>query len=430
MKRTGIFVFWTLSASTFLLAAAGPDMDGRQTTGSTTQTEVQSVNPQAISLTPGGRAATATMTGTGLGNILDVQVIQAGKPAEGFEITLKPRSGTTRAFDIKAANKVALGEYQLRIILRAQKRDLPAGMASVVVKAGAPSMRIAQKARATAAAPPTQASSQSAKVVPSALPPKDTRVIRSSAFNSIAMGVFEGAYFDAMSCGGRDSERKTTVNVPNAYFKQEPLDRMEYKFTDGEEERSLQRRGDDRWYRLEIRACVDGWRLAPGSASIEGGRFKIPFSFTGIKAINTRAIDEERRRVNESWDWSAQKADSAIQDFRFSGGLNIFLTPVIENGELSFRLDDARWEFYGPLTGWIGPGHFALPEVEEPKIIHYKDRMLEVIRQRIVAIFGAQAVRAKLSAALNQSVKTGDFADRTIIGVSGKGEAIEVTFQK
>lgn len=71
-----------------------------------------------------------------------------------------------------------------------------------------------------------------------------------------------------------------------------------------------------------------------------------------------------------------------------------------------------------------------MPEVEEPKIIHYKDRMLEVIRQRVMAMFNDPAVRARLSAALTQSVKSGDFATRTIIGVSGKGEAIEVTFQK
>lgn len=56
--------------------------------------------------------------------------------------------------------------------------------------------------------------------------------------------------------------------------------------------------------------------------------------------------------------------------------------------------------------------------------------MLEVIRQRVMAMFNDPAVRARLSAALTQSVKSGDFATRTIIGVSGKGEAIEVTFQK
>lgn len=45
-------------------------------------------------------------------------------------------------------------------------------------------------------------------------------------------------------------------------------------------------------------------------------------------------------------------------------------------------------------------------------------------------MFGDKAMREKLPAALTQSGKTGDFAGRTIIGVSGKGEAIEVTFQK
>jgi hypothetical protein len=373
---------------------------------------------------------TVTMTGTGLGNIIDVQAVQQSKMVEGFVVTIAPTSGATRAFDIKATGAVSPGDYQLRLILKAQKRDIPWSLAKIIVGAIETRKKTAQ--RATTAAPPAaaQTTAYPAPAAAAALRSKDSRIIRSSAFNSIAMDVFQGAYFDAMSCGGRDSERKTTVNVPNAYFKQEALDRMEYQFTDGEEKKSLQRRGDDLWYRLEIRACVDGWRLAPGSASIEGGRFKVPFSFTEIKAIKTRALDEERRRVNESWDWSAQKADSAIQDFRFSGGLNIYLAPVIENGGLSYRLDDARWEFYGPLTGWIGPGHFALPEVEEPKIVHYKDRMLETIRQRIMAVFYDASVRAKLASALTQSVKTGDFAGRTIASVLGKGDVVEVTFQK
>jgi hypothetical protein len=75
-------------------------------------------------------------------------------------------------------------------------------------------------------------------------------------------------------------------------------------------------------------------------------------------------------------------------------------------------------------------GHFALPEVEEPKIVHYKDRMLETVRQRIMAVFYDASVRAKLASALTQSVKTGDFAGRTIAAVLGKGDVVEVTFQK
>jgi hypothetical protein len=431
MKIARFFVLSVIFASALILAGIAPDMKASQTTGSTSETLIQSVSPQTISLTPGGPAVTVTMTGQALGNILAVQVIQQGKLAEGFIITLKPTSATTRAVEIKAAATAVPGDYQLRIILKAQKRDLPSSMAAIIVKAGATSKRSAQKAQSPAASPSAQTASAAAAASPSALLPKDKRVIRSSGFNSIASSVFNGAYFDAMSCGGKDSERKTTANVPNAYFKQEPLDRMEYKFTDGEKERSKGKRRYT-YRRVEIRACVDGWRLSLKGASIEGGKFRVLLSFPQIQAIKTRVMEEDTEWVaySKCWDWSDQFADEYIQDFRFSGGLDIYLTPVVENGNLTCHVADLRWAFYEPLTGWIGPGHFALPEVEEPKIIHYKDKMLEVIRQRVTAMFSDQAVRAKLSAALTQSVKSGDFAARTIIGVSGKGEEIEVTFQK
>jgi hypothetical protein len=416
-----------------VLAAGGPDKIPPQSLPSTSQIQVQSVAPQTINLTAGGPAMTVTMTGTGLGNIMDVQVIQQSKMVEGFVVTLAPTSGATRAFDIKATGAVSPGDYQLRLILKAQKRDLPWSLAKIIVGAIETRKKTAQ--RATTAAPPAaaQTTAYPAPAAAAALRSKDSRIIRSSAFNSIAMNVFQGAYFDAMSCGGRDSERKTTVSVPNAYFKQEPLDRLVYEFTDKEKERSVFDLPRFNLRRAEIRACVDGWRMTLNGASVREGKLCLTFQFSKISAIKTRAM-EQNYGVDFMWhnrgDWSDKTADENIQDFRFSGGLEILLAPAVENGNISYQLEAARWAFYEPLTGWVGPGIFRLPEVEEPKIIHYKDRMLETIRQRIMAVFNDAAVRAKLASALTQNVKTGDFAGRTIIGVSGKGEAIEVTFQK
>jgi hypothetical protein len=431
MKREKSIGLWLLIASTLILAGEEPDRNGPQTADSTSQTLVQSVAPQTISLTPGGPGVTATMTGTGLGNIISVQVIQQGRTAEGFDITLAPSSASTRAFDIKAAGTAEPGEYQLRIILKAQKRDLPSSMASVIVKARDTRIRSVRKEKATAAGPPPKATSKPGQAAQSLLIPKDTRVIRSTGFHSIASSVFNGAYFNARSCGGRDSERKTTANVPNAYFKQESLDRMEYKFTDGEKDKSEGRRRY-RIRRVEIRACVDSWNLEFHGASVEGGKLRVLFEFPKIQAIKTRAMqqDAEWGFFGDSWDWSDQDADNDIKDFRFSGGLEILLTPVVENGGLSYQLADMRWAFYEPLTGWVGPGHFCLPEVEEPKIIYYKDRVLEAIRQRVMAMFSDASVRARLSDALTQSVKSGDFAGRAIASVSGKDDIIEIIFQK
>lgn len=326
-----------LAVMPFAFAAGGPDKALPQSPRSTSQTQVQSVAPQTINLTAGGPAMTVTMTGTGLGNITAIQVIQPGMLAEGFEITLAPSSATARAFDIKATSKAAVGEYQLRIIMRSQKRDLPSNMAKVVVKAGTVSQTSAQRAQAAAPAASAQAASQSAQASRSALPQKDTRVIRSSSFNSIVMNVFNGAYFDASSCGGRDSERKTTANVPNAYFKQEPLDRLVYEFTDREKERSVDHKPGFNIRRVEIRACVDGWRITLNSASVREGKLWLIFQFSRISALKTRAM-EQNYAVDFMWhnrgDWSDKTPDENIQDFRFSGGLDIYLTPVVENGGL------------------------------------------------------------------------------------------------
>jgi hypothetical protein len=429
MKTMRFFVLWFLLVSSLGFAALPPAVNGSQTAGSTSQTLIQSVTPQTINLTPGGPGVAVTMTGTGLGNITAIQVIQPGKLAEGFEVTLAPSSATARAFDIKATSAAAVGEYQIRIIMRAQKRDLPSNTAKVVVKAGTASKSTAQKAQAAAPAASAQAAAQPAQAPRSALPPKDTRVIRSSSFNSIVMNVFNGAYFDAMSCGGRDSERKTTANVPNAYFKQESLDRLVYKYTDAEVERS--KRGPFR--ETELRACVDDWKLTLHDGSIEAGRFKLVLNFAKIQAIKTRGMEQHIDIIwSDMWDWADKEADEYFPNYRFSGGVEILLVPTVDMGGLSYRLAEARWEFYGPLTGWVPSAWESSfwKEVIEPKITHYKDRMLEVIRQRVMAMFNDPAVRARFSAALTQSVKSGDFATRTIVGVSGKGEAIEVTFQK
>jgi hypothetical protein len=348
---------------------------------------------------------------------------------EGFVVTLAPTSGATRAFDIKAAGAVSPGDYQLRLILRAQKRDLPWSLAKISVGAIEPRKKAAQ--RATTAAPPAaaQTTAYPAPAAAAALRSKDSRIIRSSAFNSIAMNVFQGAYFDAMSCGGRDSERKTTANVPNAYFKQEPLERLVYKYTDAEVERS--KRGPFR--ETELRACVDNWKLTLHDGSIEAGRLKLVLNFAKIQAISTRGMEQHINLVwSDRWDWADEEADEHFPNYRFSGGVEILLIPTVEMGGLSYRLAEARWEFYGPLTGWVPSAweHSFWKEVIEPKITHYKDRMLEVVRQRIVAMFDDPSVRAKLSAALTQSVKSGDFAGRTIASVLGKGDVVEVTFQK
>jgi hypothetical protein len=428
MKASMCVVMCVLLASAFLLAGSEPTENRIQSAQVSSQTSVQAITPRTIALTAGGATVTATMTGTGLGNISAVQVVLQGRPAPGFEVKLAPPSSSARSFDIKALSSAEPGNYQVRIVIRAQSLVLPTGVAAVVVKAGAARPTSTRKEASTAVPPQPKVAPKKPPLPKSAAILSDSRAIRSADFSAVASSVLKDAYLNASACGGRDSERKTTANVPNAYFKQEPLDRLVYKFTDGEIEKTT--RGPFR--STEIRACVDSWRLVLYGASIEDGRFKVDFKFPEIQAIKTRRMEQHLDLWwTDRWDWADEKADTNIPDYRLSGGLVIFLNPSIDNGSLSCRVADTRWEFHEPLCGWIGPQGFIPPQdFLATKIIYYKDRVLEIIRQRVQGMFADDRVRSRLAEALTLYVKSGNFAGRTIAGVSGSGDKIEVTFQK
>ena len=431
----GLFVFLSVSfAASMMLYSGDMNLQVQQKVLQQRKTlmvlkpSVTSVTPQKAVLTQGGDTVIVEANGANLGVINSAQVLRAGNAVTEIEVTLDKSLPGTLKVSLKATPTAPIAnDYQLAVFDAGNKKLLDVPTTVLAIEVVAPVQKAAVAQQATTAGPPSkQAASKQSQASTSALRSSDSRTIRSGDFNSVASGVFKDAYFHASSCGGRDSERKTTASVPNAYFKQEPLDRMEYKFTDGEKDRSNDTYRVNDW-RVAIRACVDSWKLIFYDASIEGERFKILFRFSEIQAIKTRAMEEAGRI--DRWDWSEQDADNAIQDFRFSGGLDIFLTPVVQNGSLSYSLADARWTFYEPLTGWIGPGYFRLPNVEEPKISYYKDTVLEVIRQRAMTMLSDASVRARLSEALTQRVKSGEFAGRTITEVSGTGDRISVTFK-
>lgn len=409
-----------------------------------TQVTIQSVEPNPVVLIAGGHEVQATVSGSNLGQVTAVQAMDGGKPAGDFECKLGPASASTRVVNLKAKAEAKPGRYVLRIVTRSQRIDIPERTASIEVKAGSAVAATTVTNKQTAQVSPSAGQSASRPKTTSrpALPEPTSRTLSSADLNSVAAQVFKGAYLRANACGGQDSERKTTINVPNAYFKQEPLSRMSYELTDGEKDRCHL---GDYYRRSKIRACVDQCDTASWAGSVEKGKFKVVITFSNILVIKTRSIDEDRGAgLGVVWkdspgDWSDPKADENIPDYRLSGSLEVFLAPQAEGGALAYSAVDVRWSFYQPLTGWIRlPGGTHLPdqvnrfichEVEQPKILAYKDSVLETVRQRVLAVFSDGQVRVRLSDVLTRHVLSGRYADRTIAGVSGKGDKIEVAFQ-
>jgi hypothetical protein len=362
-------------------------------------------------------------------------VIEQGKLIIDFEMSFGAVSAATRTVNLKAKVGAKLGTYQLRIIAGAQSIDIPTNVVTLEVRASPyPATAVKQEA-VTTSQRLRQESAIPKTVTTPPLVKRQTLRLSSAGFNSIVSNVFKGAYFNGNACGGHDSERKTTVNVPNTFFKQEPLTRLQYGLTDGEKDRC--KRGNY-YRRAKIRACIDQWSTAPWAGSIENGKLKISLSFTNLSilVIKTRAIDEDLDKgLGISWvdspgDWADLRADENIQDYRLSGYLEVFLAPYGDSNGLSYSGVDVHWSFYEPLTGWVGPGRFICKELEEPKITDYKNSCIEIMRQRILALFSDNQIRARLTGALTQFAKSDSFANRIIAGVSGTGDKIEVVFKE
>jgi hypothetical protein len=403
------------------------------------QVTIQSVKPNPVMLEAGGLVVTVTISGTNLDQITAIRVVEQGKLTTPFEAKLGPASAASRTVELKAKAEAAAGRYRLRIITPSQRIDIPEAVVSLEVRMGSAGPVTGRQKALPAPAQPT--TGPAAKASRSSAPPKPpTRRLSTANVGPLISEIFSGARLAAEACGGRDSERKTTVNVPNAFFKQEPLPRLDYELTEGEKNRC--ERG--RYRRSKIRACVDDWNTKAWTGAVEAGKFKIALSFTSILVIRIRAIDEDLDAgLGVSWkdspgDWSDPKADENMNDYRLSGTLDVFLTPALDSGVVTYSGIDVRWNFYEPLTGWVPypgtsgrntPHHTICREIEEPKYLNYKDSVLETIRQRIVALFSDGQVRARLSEALTQFVKSGDFADREIAEVTGKGESVSVQFR-
>ena len=396
---------------------------------------IQSAKPNPAILKAGGPAVAVTISGTSLGLITAIQVVTKGEVSTSFDVGMGSGSGSSRSFNLKAKANAPAGRYQLRIIASAQRVDLPESVASVEVHVGS-AVRTASRQKA-----PPATSSPAAKVgarAGAAVNPKPpARRLYSSDFRSVVSGVFSGAYLRAESCGGKDVNRKTTINVPNSYFREEPLARLDYALTEQEKKDSQAALktpdGYDDWRSSKIRACVDDLRSRPWNGSVGNGKFKVTLTPQSLMIIKTRSIKEAKGLLGIGWndhpnDWSDPQADENCPDYRISGEIVVLLTPVTDSVNLSYGDVDVRWSFYSTLTGWANRYGVTDPLIAS-KILTYKDSVLEILRQRTLAMFSDGQVRARVSEALTRIVKSGEFADRAIAEVTGTDEKIVVTFK-
>jgi hypothetical protein len=257
----------------------------------------------------------------------------------------------------------------------------------------------------------------------------NSRVLTGKEFNSIVSRAFRGAKYSANTCGGDYEYRKTTISIPNLYFKEEPLRRLHYELTKRQKERTERTQTESSiipsgniWRVSKIRACVDNWESYGWQGGIANGMFKIRIQFKRFSRILTRAMEEEKIYLLGIWHdlhpWSSSYGDEMIPDYAYERlRLDILLTPQVDNnGRLSYSKVNVRWHYDRDL-GFVGAGRTWLSEIEK-KIIDYKNKNMQVIRQRISNEFVDNKTRNYLARALTQHVKSGSFSNRTITNVS------------
>lgn len=274
--------------------------------------------------------------------------------------------------------------------------------------------------------------------------------ITSFIFNSIVSDAFRDAYYRVNTCGGTDSERKTRIYIPTVQPFEERLDRLHYNLTEGENRHSewkLERKWatDIHYRRKMIRACVDSWESLAWEGSIEGGKFKIvikfhypPHTYPWV-AIKTRAIDESKETGMPFWQqvpdsWGAKSADDRIPDYQSNEKLEVFLTPKVEGGKLTYSRSEVvvKWNTYEfGFESEAGDRQWRLPALKT-KVEEYRENIRPIIIRRIKNAFLNNEVRNLLADALSNHIHMNlGVPVASIDSVSGSGSSIvvEVTFQ-
>lgn len=258
------------------------------------------------------------------------------------------------------------------------------------------------------------------------------RITSTSLRNAIGK-TFAGATVTANSCGGSWSERKTTINIPEApFYKVEAgPNRLHHDFTGGERERSqwTTHRGPVRRY--SIRVCIDNWQLKEKQGQVASGLLEVHLSF-GESTITTRAIDYWKsiyQTWHSRWNWNDERAVYVTPNFLTYPVLVATLKPSFSGGKITVAVDNVRWD--NRLNKYDIYGTSRVLPTEPNKVRDYKLSSLNVLLGRYRAIFDNPAVRTRLSNELTQALLANSYVNRItgIDSANSGGSVITVTYQ-
>ena len=274
---------------------------------------------------------------------------------------------------------------------------------------------------------------------------KNRVIISSSDFQALVSGLFKNAKFLVNSCGGSYGDRKSTIYVPPDYQSIEPLGRLDSVLPLTVQQQTMREaisysKNPPVIRDYKIRACMDNLSTYPWKGFVENKRFKIRLQFSSNLFVKTRILEQEK--TSGGWknrvEWKDKLTDSNVPDYFYVAPcLDVYLTPVVQDGILSYGNVEVNWYWYED-KGFVWPegalvsDPFAVPHghpMEKLMILQYKTDVMNALKQRIFNAFNHNAIRIHLKAALTDKVKSGDFSNRTIDYVSGSESSISVWFK-
>jgi len=410
---------------------------------------VSSVSPDEITLLSGGDPQTVTISGSRLGYATSAQVILDGNVFSKISATLSRTWPNPSEVTLRAQSDCPVGEnYQLKLTGKTSSSNWTVSLDHLRIKVSTPQAE-ALKLTKQAAKPAPQQRPRTKQLAPKYQALKDrpkSRTIETSDLEKIVSSVFRGASYSANACGGEYANRKTKIQIGYYYNKEEAISRLDKNLPadvkqDTTHEAITMSGGGDIIRDKRIRACVDNLTTHPWRGFVENGKFKVRMQFRSNIFIKTRIMMEKKTWTggwDESWKWNEDDADINIPDYLIIACcLDVYLTPVVQNGVLSYSTVDVKW-FWGEDRGFYWPegalvsDPFATPyghPYEKAEILKYKDQVMNYLKQRIKIAFENNGVRNGLQHGLTNYMRTGEFSNRTIKEVTGRGNRITVTYK-
>jgi hypothetical protein len=407
---------------------------------------VSSVEPKEITLLRGGDEVSATISGSFLNYATSAHVVVDGNVVTQITAKLSQTWPNPSTVTFNAQSNCPAGtEYQLKLLGSASSSNWTVGLDKLRIKVSTSQAQLRMTTAQKTATPVTSAPSTK-QLAPryEALKKPLMATLGTDDLEKILTGAFSGASYSANACGGSYANRKTKIQISHYYNKEEPLPRLSIELP-YEVKQATTREGGYRTpsgvlREARLRACVDGLTTYPWKGFVESGKFKVRMQFRSNLFIKTRVMQE--RKSGSGWkddyDWNDASADKNIPDYFYIAlCLDLYLTPVVQNGVLTYGAVEVKW-FWAEDRGYSVPEGAWVQDPWDPphghpyeksEIDKYKQQVMDILSQRIKAAFENSNVRNGLQHGLTNYVKTGELAKLTIKSIAGSGGRITVTFE-